>query len=390
VKPLSTLAGSLPRSGIRAVMEIASQMENVIHLEVGEPSFTTPRHIIDAAASDARDGFTKYTSNFGMMSLRQAIAAHYSTFWSRPVNPDQVLVSAGGINAIMSSINALVQDGDEVLIPDPGWPNYVGVTMLARAVPVRYSLRPENGYLPDLDDLEKLVTSKTKILLMCNPSNPTGAVFPAESVRTLIEFAQKHDLYVISDEIYEALIFEGVHVPASRFDVDGRVITVSGFSKTYAMTGWRLGYAIASPELIRAAGKLMELLVSCASSVSQRAGLAAITGPQACVDDMRAAYKQRRDIAQRVLEPAGLLPKVPHGAFYAMADLRATGLTSQELSRRLLEDERVATAPGDTFGPISEGMLRLSLASSDDDVIAGTEAIVRFAARHALAGALRS
>jgi aspartate/methionine/tyrosine aminotransferase len=371
-------------------MEIASQMENVIHLEVGEPSFTTPSHIIDAAARDARDGFTKYTSNFGIMSLRQAIATHYSTFWSRPVNPDQVLVTAGGINAIMSAIYAMVQDGDEVLIPDPGWPNYVGVTMLARAVPVRYPLRSENGYLPDLDDLEKLVTSKTKILLMCNPSNPTGAVFPAEAVRALVEFAQKHDLYVISDEIYEALIFEGVHVPASAFDVDGRVLTVSGFSKTYAMTGWRLGYSIASPELIRAAGKLMELLVSCASSVSQRAGQAAISGPQDCVDEMRAAYKRRRDIAQGVLEPAGLLPTVPHGAFYAMADLRVTGMISQDLSRRLLEEERVATAPGDTFGQVSEGMIRLSLASSDADVTAGTEAIVRFADRHALAGALRA
>jgi len=390
VKPLSTLAESLPRSGIRAVMEIASQMENVIHLEVGEPSFTTPSHIIDAAASDAHKGFTKYTSNFGIMSLRQAIADKYTAFWGRQVNPDQILVTAGGINAIGSTINAMVQDGDEILIPDPGWPNYVGVAMLARAVPVRYPLRPENGYLPEPDELARLVTARTKIIIICNPSNPTGAVFPAESVKAVVDFARRHDLYVISDEIYESLVFEGVHVPAGQFDVDGRVVTVSGFSKTYAMTGWRLGYAIATPELIRAAGKLMELLVSCASSVSQRAGQAAITGPQDCVDEMRAAYKRRRDIAQSVLEPAGLLPTVPHGAFYAMADLRATGLTSQQLSRALLQEERVATAPGDTFGPVSEGMVRLSLASSDADVTAGTEAIVRFAERHALVGALRS
>ena len=389
MKPLSTLAASLPRSGIRAVMEIASQMEGVIHLEVGEPSFTTPSHIIDAAANDAHNGFTKYTSNFGLMSLRNAIAEHYTAFWGRSVEADQVLVTAGGINAIMSAINALVNDGDEALIPDPGWPNYVGVTMLARAVPVRYPLRPENGYLPDMDELEKRVTDRTKLLIMCNPSNPTGVVFPAEAVEALIEFARRRDIYVISDEIYEALVFEGAHTPASRFDVDGRVLTVSGFSKTYAMTGWRLGYLIATPELVRAAGKLMELLVSCASSVSQRAGQAAITGSQDCVDEMRAAYKHRRDLAQSVLEPAGLMPAIPHGAFYAMADLRATGLTSQELSRGLLEEERVATAPGDTFGAMAEGMIRLSLASSDADVTAGTEAIVRFAERHALAGALR-
>jgi aspartate aminotransferase/aminotransferase len=370
-------------------MEIASQMENVIHLEVGEPSFTTPHHIIEAAFADAMDGWTKYTSIFGIPSLRQAIADKYAAAWGQPVESNQVLVTAGGVNAIATAVYAIIEEGDEILVPDPGWPNYRSITLLAGGVPVPYPLRPEDDYLPNLDNLAKVITERSKILIICNPSNPTGAVFPAETVKALVEFAAEHDLYVISDEIYEALVYEGVHTPAAKFDADGRVITVSGFSKTYAMTGWRLGYSIASPKLIQMAGKLMEPLTSCASSVSQRAGEAAVIGSQSCVDEMRAAYKRRRDIARAALEPAGLLPAVPHGAFYAMADLRATGMSGQEISRRLLEEERVATAPGNTFGKMAEGMVRLSLASSDEDVAAGTAAIVRFAERHAPVGAAR-
>lgn len=388
MKPLSSVAESLPRSGIREVMALASQMQNVIHLEVGEPSFNTPAHIIDAAFEAAGRGETKYTSNYGTPRLRQAIADKYSADWGVEVAIDRVLASTGGVNAIAAITLAIVEPDDEILVPDPGWPNYISIAGTAHAVPVRYPCLPENGFLPDPAEIERLITPRTKILVVCNPSNPTGAVFPAATVEALVHLARKHDLYLISDEIYEALVFDGEHVPAARYDEDGRVVTISGFSKTYAMTGWRLGYAIANPELVSLAGKMMEPLVSCPTAISQAAGVAALRGSQECVDLMREAYRKRRDIARDLLGPAGLLPVVPRGAFYALIDLRFCAMPSRQLALTMLEEERVALAPGDTFGDVSaHGMVRLSLASSDEDVAEGCRRILRFAERHATVAA---
>ncbi|MCC6792243.1 MAG: pyridoxal phosphate-dependent aminotransferase, partial [Thermomicrobiales bacterium] len=378
----------LPRSGIREVKALADQMENVIHLEVGEPSFNTPAHIIDAAFEAAGRGETKYTSNYGTPALRRAIAEKYTADWGKEVTPDRVLASTGGVNAIAAITMAIVEPGDEVLVPDPGWPNYISIAGTAHAVPVRYRCLPENGFLPDPAEIERQITPRTKILFICNPSNPTGVVFPAETVEAMVRLAEKHDLYLIADEIYEALVFDGEHVPAARYDTDGRVITISGFSKTYAMTGWRLGYAIANPELVLLAGKMMEPLVSCPTAISQAAGVAALRGPQECVAGMREAYRHRRDIARDLLAPAGIMPVVPQGAFYALLDLRSTDMPSRELALKLLEEERIALAPGDTFGEIpAHGMVRMSLASSDEDVEEGCRRILRFAKRHAAVAA---
>lgn len=386
MRPLSRIADALPRSGIREIMEIAGKLPDVIHLEVGEPSFNTPEHIIEAAFEAAARGETKYTSNYGTPKLRQAVADRYTAAWGREVAPAEVLASTGGVNAIAATAFAILESGDEVLVPDPGWPNYISIVGLAHAKPVRYPCRPENGYLPDLEELAALVTDRTKILIICNPSNPTGAVFPAVVVESLVRFAAERDLYLISDEIYEALVFDGEHVPAARFDRDGRVITVSGFSKTYAMTGWRLGYAIGNPDVIRLAGKMMEPLVSCPTAISQAAGIAALQGPQDAVERMRTAYRRRRDIARDALVPAGVLPVVPSGAFYALVDLRRCGMPSRALALALLDEERIALAPGGTFGEVAAGaMVRLSLASSDDDVAEGCRRILRFAERHASA-----
>jgi aspartate aminotransferase/aminotransferase len=383
MKAHSHLAESLPRSGIREVMELAAKLDGVIHLEVGEPSFNTPEHIIEAALAAARAGSTKYTPNAGIASVRQTIAERYAAVWGRPVATERVLVTAGAVNAIMTTLAAIVDEGDEVLVPDPGWPNYTSIIAFARAVPVAYPCRAEDGYLPDLDALAARITPRTKALILTNPSNPTGVVFPAATVEAIVRLAAAHDLYAIADEVYEALVFDGTHVPAVTFDDGDRVIAVSGCSKTYAMTGWRLGWAITTPEIVGLAGKLMETVVSCAPSVSQRAAEAAIRGSQDCVEEMRRAYQHRRDIVAEILEPAGLLPVVPSGAFYALVDLRGIGLSSRALSRGLLEEERVAAAPGDTFGAEAEGMVRISLASSDDDVAEGCRRIVAFAERHA-------
>jgi aspartate/methionine/tyrosine aminotransferase len=382
VKPHSRMAESLPRSGIREVMELAAKLDGVIHLEVGEPSFNTPAHIIEAALAAARAGSTKYTPNAGLASVRQTVAARYATAWGKPVDPSRVLVTAGAVNAIMTTLAALVDEGDEVLVPDPGWPNYTSIIALARAVPVPYPCRAEDGYLPDLDALTARITPRTKALILTNPSNPTGVVFPPATVEAVVRLASERDLYVIADEVYEALVFDGAHTPAVTFDDADRVIAVSGCSKTYAMTGWRLGWAITTPEIVGLAAKLMETVVSCSPSVSQRAAEAAINGPQDCVEEMRIAYRRRRDIVRDTLGPAGLLPVVPSGAFYALVDLRRCGLSSRELSRALLDEERVAAAPGDTFGAEAEGMVRISLASSDDDVAEGCRRIVAFAERH--------
>ena len=381
MKPRSSLAQELPRSGIREVMDLARQMDDVIVLVVGEPSFNTPSHIIEAAAQAAREGTTKYTPNAGLPGIRAAVAERASRKFGRTVTPAEVLVTAGAVNALAAVVAAIAEEGDEILIPDPGWPNYVPMTALARAAPVRYPMAPENGYLPDIADLEARITARTKAIVINNPSNPTGAVFPEEMVRALVELARKHDLWLISDEVYEDLIFEGEQVPAAQFDAE-RVITVSGASKSYAMTGWRIGWAITQPDLVALCGKIQEALVSCPPAPSQAAAEAAVRGPQDAVEEMRQAYQRRRDLVREILEPVGLLPTVPRGAFYALVDLRGAGIPSRDLSRMLLEEERVAAAPGSTFGDVAEGMVRISLATEDDDLAEGCRRIVRFAERH--------
>ncbi len=380
MKAHSHVVAGMPRSGIRAVMEVASKLDEVIHLEVGEPSFRTPLHIIEAAYAAARDGRTRYTNNAGTPELRRAVAARAAGRWGQPVDPAEVLVGAGAVNAIAAMLFTLVVEGDEVLIPDPGWPNYAGQITLARGTAVHYPLRPENGYLPDLAEMDRLVTPNTKAIITNNPANPCGSVWPRETVAAFADWAKRHDLWVIADEIYEDLVFEGEMVPLAPFDRE-RTIAVGGCSKSYAMTGWRIGWAIAPEHLVPMAGKVQEALVSCAAEVSQCAAVAALEGSQACVAEMRDAYHRRRNLVRDILQPAGLLPTPPQGAFYALADLRASGLSSLAASTALIEEERVATAPGSAFGEVAEGFVRLSLASSDEDLLTGCERIVRFVER---------
>ena len=384
MRSISTLANSIERSGIRDLMDAAREMGGeIVHLEVGEPSFTTPAHIIEQAFEATAAGATRYTQSGGILPLRQAIADRYTAKWGTEVTPNMVMASHGGVNAINSTIFALIDRGDEVLVPDPGWPNYRQILNLVGGISVLYPMSVENGYLPDPEALERLITLKTKMIITCNPGNPTGAVWPEATVKAILDLAKKHDLFVLSDEIYEELVFDGVHVPAATFDDDGRVITVSGFSKTYAMTGWRLGWAIADVSLIQMINKMLEPLISCPSSVSQQAGIAALTGTQQPVAVMCNAYRKRRDLAAEILEPAGLLPVRPQGAFYALVDLRETGMNGRDLAMALLKEKRVATAPGDTFGKVlAEGFVRISLASSDEDVAEGCRRLIEFRDEH--------
>ncbi len=379
MRPLSQRAQSVPTSGIRTIMELAARLPDVIHLEVGEPDAVTPEPIIQAAVTAARAGFTKYTATAGLTSLREALVQKIRLRNDLRATVGQVVATPGSVFALASAVLAIIEQGDEALIPDPGWPNYASMLILAGASIVPYPLVRETGYQPDLAALAGLITVRTKLLVINSPANPTGAVFPPEVVRALVELAARHDLYLIADEVYEEFVYEGEHVPAARFDRDGRVVSVFGFSKSYAMTGWRVGYALASPEVAAMMARLAEPFVSCPSSVSQKAAEAALAGSQGPVVQMRESYRARRDAVVEILGSHGLLASVPHGAFYALVDLSRVSTDSMQLARQLLEEQRVATAPGETFGRLGAGLVRISFAAERSLLEEGCRRIVQYA-----------
>jgi aspartate aminotransferase/aminotransferase len=354
----------MPRSGIREVMDLARGREGVLHLEVGEPDFPTPPHIVEAGARAVREGHTKYTANAGTASLREAIAVKLAARNGLAVEPSQVVVTHGAINALLTALMVLVERGEGILVPDPGWPNYQMMATMLGAEAIPYPLDAARGYEPDLERLASLAaTPAAKVLLTNSPGNPTGSVWSRETVRRTVEIAQEHGLYVLSDEVYEELVFEGEHVSSAVFDRDGRVITVSAVSKTYAMTGWRIGYLAATPELAGLVAKTQEAIVACPNAMAQVAAEVALTGPQDCVAEMRDAYRRRRDVAVEALAAAGLLINEPRGAFYILADVSHATDDTVAFARSLVVDHGLAVAPGATFGPGGERAVRLSLAS---------------------------
>ncbi len=363
MKPPASNPRAMRRSGIREIMELALSMPDVLHLEVGEPNFATPRHIVEGAYQAALAGFTKYTANAGIASVREAIADKLRRVNGLEVPPERIILTHGAVSGLMTTCLALLEPGDELLLPDPGWPNCEMMALTLGARPVRYPLRKEERFLPRLDDIERVITPRTKALLVNSPANPTGAVFPEPLVRDLVALANRHDLWLISDECYDQLVYDGVHTSPARFDTDGRVVSVFSFSKTYAMTGWRIGYTVPPPALLEVLLKLQEPVLSCASAVSQKAAEAALRGPQDCVEQMRASYHQRRDLALAVLRGAGLDAPVPSGAFYLMVDVSAATDDSYDFAKGLLRGRHVAVAPGEAFGPSGRGLVRVSLAT---------------------------
>src|SRR5919107_1209913 len=288
-------AETMPRSGIRQVMDLAwSLPDPVIGLHVGEPSFTPPEHVIEAARAAYAAGDTHYVPNAGVGELRQALAHKVTTRNGFRVTPEQVIVSAGGAQALHVALSLTLRAGDEVLIPYPGWPNYAMAVMLLQATPVRYPLRPENGFRPDPAELATLITDRTRLIVVNTPSNPLGTVLPAADVEELVRFAERNDLWLLSDECYDALTFGPEHVSPGRFDRNGRVLSAFSFSKTYAMTGLRVGYLVATEEVALTSAKLQEPLLACVNAPAQAAALAALRGPQDEVAVMRAAYRERR------------------------------------------------------------------------------------------------
>lgn len=380
MKPLAEAPSTMRPSGIREIMALVAQMPDAIHLEVGEPNFQTPEHIKKAAYEATMEGFTKYTPSNGFVSLREALVEKLRRVDHIEETVDNVVVTVGGVGAIASTFMALLDPGDEVLIPDPGWPNYTMMILVSKGVPVRYSLSPKNCFQPDPKEIEKLITPKTKALLINSPANPTGAVFPRETVEELVALAKKHGVYLISDEVYEQLIFDGGHTSAREFDKEAAISCYS-FSKTYAMTGWRVGYAVAKPEIARILTKLQEPYVSCTAAVSQKAAEAALRGPQDCVEEMRQAYKRRRDLAVEILQENNMFICKPSGAFYIMADISRAGMESYDFAKTLLKEEKVALAPGATFGDVAAQTVRVSLANSEDQLTEGLKRLGAFVER---------
>ncbi len=366
-------AESMPRSGIRQVMDLAWSLPHpVIGLHVGEPSFPSPAHVVEAARAAYAAGETHYVPNAGIDALRVAIAEKVSSANGFAVTAGQVVVSAGGAQALHNALSLTLSAGDEVLIPDPGWPNYAMAVQLLQAVPVRYPLRPENGFRPDPVELARLVTERTRVLVVNTPSNPLGTVLPATDVEALVRLAEGHDLWLLSDECYDALTFDRPHVSAARFDRDGRVLSAFSFSKTYAMTGLRVGYLITTEEVARQSAKLQEPMLACVNAPAQAAALAALRGPQDEVAMMRAAYRERRDLALAQLDAQGMGYLTPEGAFYLWVDVRDRSSGDVATwAMDLLRQHHVAVAPGTTFGPRGEGWVRLSLATATEDLVEG-------------------
>ncbi len=382
MKPLATVPAALPPQGVRVIMDLAWQTEGCIHLEVGEPNFFTPSHIVEAAVEAANTGFHKYTAGAGIPELRRAIAAKMRRYNDLDVGPEHVNAHPGAVTGLTSALMALVDPGDEVLMPGLSWPNGEMALQLLHGVPVHYALKPEHDFLPDLAEWEGLVTPRTKAVLINSPGNPTGAVFPERLVREIAEFCRRHDLWLLSDEIYEHIVFGAPHVSPARFAPE-RTITVSGLSKAYAMTGWRLGYTVAPVEVASVITKLQEPLISSTNSITQKAAVAALDGPQECVEEMRSAYQRRRDLAVSILKENGLYRYSSQGAFYLLVDISAVSQDSVAVAKSILAEEKVAVAPGEAFGANGAGLVRVSLANSEEALSEGLGRICRYIRRHA-------
>ena len=358
----------MPVSGTLKILDLAKRLEregrDIIHMEVGEPDFDTPEHIKRAAEEALKRGMTKYTSSAGIPELRGAIAEH-ARAKGIEAREEEVLVTPGAKHAILCAMVAALDPGDEVVIPSPCW-TYEGIAQVAGAKTVYVETTGEDGFRLSADAVHEKLTSKSKMLLLNYPNNPTGAVASEDELRALADLAVDHKLWVLSDEIYDCLVYEGEHVSITSFPgIRERSIYINGFSKAYAMTGWRLGYAIAPLELTREMIKIQQASTTCAAGFVQAAGLAALRGPQDCVGRMREEYRERRDVIVEGLNSIrGFGCTKPKGAFYAFPSVEELGVDSLTLCERLLHEGGVAAVPGSEFGPYGEGYVRFSYATS--------------------------
>jgi aminotransferase len=372
-------------SSIRRMLELSAGMKNVIHLEQGEPDFTTPGHILDAAVEATRKGFTHYTDTNGTLELREAIAERLEKDNGIAADPQtEVTVTSGSQEAMLVAALGFLNSGDEALILDPYYPACFEDTLLAEAKPVTVQLDEERNYEIDMEALEGKITERTRMIWMCNPSNPTGHVFSKQDLEIIAEVAHKHNLIVFADEIYEKIVYDGAkHVSIGSLPgMEDRTITLNGFSKAYAMTGWRIGYIAAGKQLSAVLRKLHYYAVLCPNAISQEAAVAALAGPQDCVQEMVKEYSRRRELVLNELDKTKSLSYTkPEGAFYVFPNFTSYEKSDEAFATRLLKEAGVVTAPGSGFGEAGEGHLRISYSVSYEHVKEGMERITGFLQR---------
>jgi aspartate aminotransferase len=356
---------------------LEAQGKRVIHLEIGEPDFPTPGHIIEAAKQALDEGWTHYGPTQGLPELRQALATYVSRSRGIDVGPERVSIVPGGKPIIFFPMLALLEPGDEVIYPDPGFPIYESMVGFLGAVKRPIPLLEEKGFSLDLEMFERLLSDKTRLVILNSPQNPTGGLIPKEDLAAIAEMVRDRDLLVLADEIYSRICYEDTPVSITTFPgMLDKTILLDGFSKTYAMTGWRMGYGVMPTWLVEAVNKLMVNSNSCTASFTQRAGIAALTGPQDEVDRMVAEFRRRRDgFCERLNRMPGVRCKLPGGAFYAFANVKGTGRSSKELEEYLLQEAGVACLNGAAFGPQGEGYLRFSYANSYENLMEAADRI---------------
>jgi aspartate/methionine/tyrosine aminotransferase len=380
--PYATRTHHLKPEGAYQVLARANQLEaegrEIIHFEIGQPDYATFENVSEAGIAAIRAGHTRYTPPAGMPSLREAIAEDSGRRRGIAIQPDEVVISPGGKPNLFFPTLALVEPGDEVIYPDPGFPTYEAMIRLAGGVPRAVPLLEESNFSFDLGAFDRLISKRTKLIILNSPSNPTGGVIPRADLEHIAKKAQEFNCWVMSDEIYARLAYDGLKVEsiASLPNMKERTIIVDGFSKTYSMTGWRLGYGIMPRELAARVDLLLTHSVGSTAHFTQFAGLEAITGPQDKVDSMVAEYERRRDvIVQGLNQISGFICQKPQGAFYAFPNIKGTGMKSGELANLLLEKAGVALLPGSSFGEYGEGYLRLSYANSIENIRKGIQQI---------------
>lgn len=367
-------------SGIRKMNEKALAMERagepVIHFEIGRPDFDTPDYIKKACIDSINDGDVFYTSNYGTTELREAIANKLQSQNGIAYKPSEIIVTVGLTEAVFDVLCSILNEGDEILIPDPVWMNYLNVPKLLGAVPVSYHLLEENDFQIDMDEIRRQITERTKAIVIVTPNNPTGGVLSEENLRELAEIAVEHDIMVLADEVYERLLYDDAkHVSIGSLPgMKERTITLNGFSKAYSMTGWRLGYAAAPESLIAVLNKIHQHNTTCATSFVQKAAVTALQDEKEEVNDMVREYKRRRDYAVHAInDMKGISCRCPKGAFYIFINIKKLGKSSAELAEYLLSEAKLAFVPGDVFGPEGEGYLRMSFANSYENIVEGCD-----------------
>ena len=370
MKPINQTIAHLKPSGIRKYFDLANSMEGVISLGVGEPDFDTPWHISAKAVESFEDGHTHYTANRGLIALRKQIAGYYHSRYGIDYDPQsEILVTVGGSEAVDLCCRTLISPGDEVIVLDPNYVAYEPVILMAGGVPVRIELTQDNDFKLLPEDLERAINDHTKAIILNFPSNPTGGVMTREDYERVVPILKESGIYVISDEIYSELLFEGEFCSPANFEqIRDQVLVINGFSKAFAMTGWRLGYLLSNADLSQQLTKVHQFVIMSAPTSAQYAAIEALEHGIADTESMRREYESRRNLICARLNRMGLTTNVPKGTFYVFTNITSSGLTSDEFCVRLLEEHKVAIVPGTAFGDSGEGFVRISYATSMENI----------------------